>query len=57
MARRTSLTDILYRLARASATGRAARKGPGSLAKREVRRQVYREEGKVTRRFFKGFGL
>ena len=54
---RSNLTDLLYKLARASATGRAARKGPGALAKREVRRQVYREEGKVTRRLLKGFGL
>lgn len=52
-----SLTDVLYRLARASATGRAARKGPAALAKRQVRRAVYRTEGKATRRLFKGFGL
>ncbi len=57
MANRSGLTDLLYKLARASATGRAARKGPGALAKREVRRQVYKEEGKATRRLFKGFGL
>lgn len=57
MARRGSLTDILYRLARASATGRAASRGPSSLAKRAVRRRVYREEGKATRRIFKSFGL
>lgn len=56
MARR-SLTDFLYRMARASATGRAASKGPSSLAKRQVRRAVYREEGKETRRIFKSFGL
>ena len=57
MARRGSLTDLLYKLARASATGRAASKGPGALAKRQVRRAVYREEGKETRRLFKMFGL
>lgn len=57
MARRSSLTNILYKAARASATGRAARKGPGSLAKRQVRRAVYRAEGKETRRLFKMFGL
>lgn len=57
MARRGSLTDILYRLARASATGRAASRGPSSLAKRAVRRRVYRTEGKATRKIFKSFGL
>lgn len=57
MARKGSLTDMLYKLARASNTARAARKGPGSLAKREIRRQVYRAEGKATRKFFKGLGL
>lgn len=57
MARRGGLTNTLYRLARASATGRAASRGPEALAKREVRRKVYRAEGKATRRFFKGFGL
>jgi hypothetical protein len=57
MARRSSLTNTLYRLARASATGRAASKGPAALGKRYVRKAVYRKEGTVTRRFFKGFGL
>lgn len=57
MARRSALTDILYRLARTSATGRAASRGPASLARRAVRRRVYREEGKATRRIFKSFGL
>lgn len=57
MARRSNLTSILYSLARASATGRAARRGPGAVAKRAVRRRVYRAEGKATRRFFRGFGL
>lgn len=57
MARRSSLTNILYGLARASATGRAARRGPTSLGKRYVRKAVYRAEGKETRRLFKVFGL
>lgn len=57
MTRRGGLTDFLYRLARASATGRAASKGPAALAKRQVRRRVYRAEGKATRKLFKGFGL
>jgi hypothetical protein len=33
---------MLYRLARASATGRAARRGPGALGKRYVRKAVGR---------------
>ena len=57
MARRSSLTNMLYKLARASATGRAASKGPEALAKREIRKKVYRSEGKATRRIFKIFGL
>lgn len=58
MARKSSsFTDFLYALARASATGRAASKGPAALAKRQVRRAVYRNEGKETRRIFKKFGL
>jgi hypothetical protein len=57
MPRRKSLTSTLYRLARDSANVRAARGGPSSYAKRVARRKVYRAEGKVTRRFFKGFGL
>ena len=57
MARKSSLTNLLYRAARASATGRAASKGPAALAKRQVRRAVYRSEGKETRRLFKMFGL
>ena len=52
-----ALTDMLYKMARASATGRAARKGPAALVRRQVRRRVYRAEGKATRRLFKGFGL
>ena len=57
MARRSSLTDLVYRLARASATGRAASRGPGALAKREVRRKVYKAEGRSTRRILRKFGL
>jgi hypothetical protein len=57
MARRGSFTDLLYRAARASATARAASKGPGALARRQVRRRIYRDEGKATRRFLRGFGL
>lgn len=43
-----SLTSWLYKAARASATGRAVRKGPGAVVKREVRKGVYREEGGPT---------
>jgi len=57
MARRGSLTNMLYRMARASATGRAASRGPASLAKRQIRRRAYRAEGRTTRRIFKSFGL
>jgi hypothetical protein len=55
MARRGGLTNLLYTLARAPATGRAVRRGPQASANRQVRRQVYRAEGRATRRFFKGF--
>jgi hypothetical protein len=37
-----SLTSILYKAARMSATGRAARKGPTALSKRYVRKAVGR---------------
>jgi hypothetical protein len=37
-----SLTNELYRAARISATGRAARRGPAALSKRMVRRRIYR---------------
>ena len=39
---------MLFKLARASATGRAARKGPAALGKRYVRKAVYRKEGAIT---------
>jgi hypothetical protein len=57
MARKSSLTNSLYRAARASATLRAASKGPAALGKRQVRRAVYRREGSLTRKIFKNFGL
>lgn len=37
-----SLTSMLFKAARLSATGRAARRGPNALAKRQVRRTVGR---------------
>ncbi len=36
------LTSMLYKAARMSASGRAARKGPGALGKRYVRKGVGR---------------
>lgn len=35
----------------------AAAKGPVPLGKRLARKTVYREEGKLTRRILRGFGL
>lgn len=52
-----SLTSALYRAARMSANGRSVRKGPSAVVKRQVRRAVYRKEGSITRKIFKGFGL
>jgi hypothetical protein len=57
MTRRGSFTNLLHRAARASATTRTASKGPGALVLRQARRQIYRVEGKATRRFLRGFGL
>lgn len=51
-----SATSTLFRLARLSADGRAAGKGPAAAAKRQVRRKVYRAEGRATRKIFRGFG-
>jgi hypothetical protein len=52
-----SLTNALYRAARASATGRAAARGPGALGRREVRRTVYRHTGRATRSILRAFKL
>jgi hypothetical protein len=41
-----TLTSMLFRLARLSATGRAVRRGPKALAKRQVRRAVGRAWGR-----------
>jgi hypothetical protein len=57
MAPKRSVTDQLYRLARASTDARAASKGPGSYARRQVRRIVYRREGWMTRKLFRSIGL
>lgn len=52
-----NLTDLLYRLARASATGRAARRGPAALGRRMVRRQVYRATNRATANALRRWGL
>ena len=52
-----TITNSLYRLARFSATMRAARRGPAALGRRMIRRRVYRAEGKATRRVFRRIGL
>jgi hypothetical protein len=57
MARKPSLTNTLYSMARFSADVRAARKGPVALGKRLVRKQVYRAEGTATRRLLRKIGL
>jgi hypothetical protein len=41
-----SLTSLLFRAARLSADGRAIRKGPDAMFKREIRRQVGRAWGR-----------
>jgi len=50
-----SFTSALYKLARASATGRAARKGPSALGRREVRKFVYRKTSGQTARALRKF--
>lgn len=52
-----TLTNALFKAARLSATGRAARKGPTALGRRYVRKAVYRGEGRTTRKVFRLFGL
>ena len=52
-----SITSALYKAARLSADGRAVSKGPKGVAKRASRREVYKNEGKATRRFLRNFGL
>ncbi len=50
-----NLTSMLYKLARASATGRAVRKGPSALGRREIRKVVYRKTGGQTARVLRKF--
>ena len=48
MARRSSLRSELYRAARDLGNVQAATRGPGSYAKRVVRRKVYRTTNGLT---------
>ena len=57
MARRSSLTNTVYGLARTSATWRAASRGPGVLGMRYVRQAIYRKSGSATPRIFRAFGF
>lgn len=50
-----NLTGMLYKLARASATGRAASKGPAALGRREVSKAVYRKTSGQTARVLRKF--
>jgi hypothetical protein len=57
VARHRSLTSHLYRAARASNNLRAAGRGPGAYAKRQVRRKAYRASGGFMRSFLRALGL
>ena len=57
MARRSSLRSQLYRAARDVGNVQAASKGPGSYAKRIVRRKVYRTTNGLTHTLLREFGL
>lgn len=52
-----SITSALLKATRTSADLCAARQGPKAVAKRAVRRRVYRAEGRTTRRLLRGLGL
>jgi len=57
MARRISLRSQLYRAARDLGNVQAATRGPGSYAKRVVRRKVYRTTNGMTRHLLRSVGL
>jgi hypothetical protein len=57
MARRSSLRSQLYRSARDLGNVQAAARGPGSYAKRVVRRKVYAKSNGLTRSLLRQFGL
>jgi hypothetical protein len=57
MAGRSSLRSQLYRAARDVGNVEAARRGPGSYAKRMARRKVYRTTNGMTNQLLRSFGL
>ncbi len=57
MPRRRSLRSQLSRAARDLGDVQAAAKGPSPLARREVRKTVYRHTNRLTRRVLRSFGL
>ncbi len=57
MPRRRSLRSQLYRAARDVGDVQAAAKGPSPLARRELRKTVYRHTNRLTRRVLRSFGL
>ncbi len=57
MVRRSSLRSEIYRAARDLGNVQAAAKGPGSYAKRTVRRKVYRTTNGLTSELLRSLGL
>lgn len=57
MARRKSLRSQLYRAARDLGNLQAAERGPGSYAKRYVRRRAYARSAGLTRRILRALGF
>lgn len=55
--KQNSLRSNLYRAARLYGDIEAAEKGPGALAKREVRKYVYRKTNSLTAKLLRAFGL
>lgn len=49
--------SALYRAARLLGDYNAARRGPASLGRREVRKSVYRRTNRATSRALRSFGL
>jgi len=57
MPRRKSLRSQLYRAARDLGNVEAVAQGPGALAKRQVRRKVYRSTNGALGGLLRAFGL
>ena len=57
MPRKPSLRSSLYKAARIMGDVEAAERGPGALAKREVRRKAYRASGSLTGALLRALGL